>query len=50
MEHVKREQNSVGHEHAQLAKRTKHVVVWPLHVPVCVEPLIAQECNLVSEY
>ncbi|KAK3146800.1 hypothetical protein QOZ80_3BG0272180 [Eleusine coracana subsp. coracana] len=33
VECVKREQNSVAHELAQLAKRTKHSAVWRLRAP-----------------
>ncbi|GJN07239.1 hypothetical protein PR202_ga25056 [Eleusine coracana subsp. coracana] len=46
---AKREQNKVAHELAQLAKRTRHTAVWRLRAPVCVEHLIAQECNIISE-
>jgi hypothetical protein len=43
--HVKREQNSVAHELAQLARRLSHSAVWHNRVPVCVEHLITQDCN-----
>jgi ribonuclease HI len=47
--HRKRESNGVAHELAQLAKRTKLDAVWHFAAPVCVEQLIARECNHVSE-
>jgi ribonuclease HI len=47
--HKKRESNGVAHELAHLAKRTKLEVVWHFAAPVCVEQLIAWECNHVSE-
>ncbi|KAF8776631.1 hypothetical protein HU200_003355 [Digitaria exilis] len=47
--HKRRESNRVAHELAQLAKRTKHSAVWRFAIPVCVEHLIAQDCNCVSE-
>jgi hypothetical protein len=43
---VRREQNVVTHELAQLVKRTTHSVVWRMQVPQCVESLIAKDCNL----
>ncbi|GJN30680.1 hypothetical protein PR202_gb19007 [Eleusine coracana subsp. coracana] len=46
---AKREQNKAAHELAQLAKRTKHTIVWHLHVPECVEQLIAEDCNTSLE-
>ncbi|GJN11055.1 hypothetical protein PR202_ga29216 [Eleusine coracana subsp. coracana] len=46
---VKRERNSVAHELAQLAKRTKHSAGWRLRAPMCVEQTIARECNSISE-
>jgi hypothetical protein len=33
---VRREQNVVAHELAQLAKRTTHSVMWRMQVPQCV--------------
>jgi ribonuclease HI len=44
--HMRRESNSVSHELAQLAKRTKDSAVWRFAAPVCVEQIIARECNL----
>lgn len=45
----KRERNRAAHELAQLAKRSKHTAVWRFLVPTCVEQVIAQDCNTVSE-
>lgn len=47
--HVKREQNAVAYELAQLAKHLQHSAVWPESFPTCVERLIAQDCILVVE-
>jgi ribonuclease HI len=47
--HKRRESNVAAHELAQLAKRTKHSAVWRFAAPVCVEPIVARECNCVSE-
>jgi hypothetical protein len=44
--HKRRESNSVAHE---LAKRTKDSAVWRFAAPVCVEQIIARECNHFSE-
>nr|TKV94619.1 hypothetical protein SEVIR_9G307200v2 [Setaria viridis] len=46
----RREQNGAAHELAQLAKHTRHAVVWHMRCPVCIEQVIAQECNSFSEY
>ncbi|GJN13531.1 hypothetical protein PR202_gb00245 [Eleusine coracana subsp. coracana] len=43
--HVKREQNSVAHELAHLARRNRHTVVWLRQAPTCVSTLIAEDCN-----
>jgi ribonuclease HI len=45
----RRESNSVAHELAQLAKRSRESAVWQLAVPACVEQIIARECTCVSE-
>ena len=45
--HVKREQNVVAHELAQLAKQLFHSAVWRNRVPTCVEQLVAHDCNPV---
>ncbi|OEL23865.1 hypothetical protein BAE44_0015116, partial [Dichanthelium oligosanthes] len=51
VEHSKKEQNSAAHELAQLAKRTKHSAVWRLRCPMCIEQIVAQECNnSISEF
>ncbi|RLN25696.1 hypothetical protein C2845_PM07G29720 [Panicum miliaceum] len=48
--HIKREQNGVAHELlAQLAIRLFHNAVWRNRCPACVEQLVTQDCNLVSE-
>ena len=47
--HTRRESNGVAHELAQLAKRNRHSVVWRFIAPVCVEHLVARECNELSE-
>lgn len=47
--HVRRERNRAAHELAQLAKRTTHSAVWRFTAPICVEQIIAQECNFISE-
>jgi ribonuclease HI len=47
--HVGREQNRVAHELAQLGRRLSHNAVWNDRGPVCVEQLVAQECNHVFE-
>ena len=47
--HVRRERNRAAHELAQLAKRTTHFAVWRFTAPICVEQIIAQECNFISE-
>lgn len=44
--HTKRECNSAAREPAQLAIRTKHSIVWRFNWPVCIEQIIAHECNL----
>ena len=44
-----RESNGVAHELAQLAKRNRHSAVWCFVAPACVEQLVAQECNELSE-
>jgi hypothetical protein len=49
VKHLRREHNCVTHELAQLAKRTAHAVVWRGRSPVCVEQLVAQDCNEHSE-
>ena len=41
--------NRAAHELTQLAKRTKHSAVWCFSSPVCVEHIIAQDCNFVAE-
>ncbi|GJN10368.1 hypothetical protein PR202_ga28456 [Eleusine coracana subsp. coracana] len=46
---IRREQNCVAHELAQLAKRTTHTAMWRARSPCCIEQLVAQECNLCSE-
>lgn len=46
---VRRERNRVAHELAQLAKKTTHTAGWRGRAPVCVEQLIAQECNPIIE-
>ncbi|CAO2045543.1 unnamed protein product [Urochloa humidicola] len=43
--HTRRERNGAAHELAQLARRTKHAAVWRDSVPVCVEHIIALDCN-----
>ena len=43
--HVRREQNYVAHELAQLASGLFHSVVWRNRYPVCIEPLVVQDCN-----
>nr|CAB3455114.1 unnamed protein product [Digitaria exilis] len=43
--HVKREQNRVAHELAQIARRLSHCAVWRNRAPVCVEQLVAHDCN-----
>lgn len=45
---VRRELNQVAHEFTQLVKRTTHTAVWRYAMPVCVEELIAQECNAIE--
>ena len=47
--HVKREQNVVAHELAQLAKRLFQSAVWHNRAPTCVEQLVAHDCNFVYE-
>ena len=47
--HSRRESNGAAHELAQLAKRTKHSAVWRFASPVCVEQIIARDCNHLSE-
>lgn len=47
--HSKRESNGAAHELAQLAKRMKHSAVWRFASPVCVEQIIARDCNHFSE-
>ena len=47
--HTRRESNGVAHELAQLAKRNRHSAVWRFVAPVCVEHLVAHECNSLSE-
>jgi ribonuclease HI len=47
--HKRRESNRVAHELAQLAKRTRHSAVWQFAAPLCVEQIIARECNQISE-
>ncbi|RLN11245.1 hypothetical protein C2845_PM09G04950 [Panicum miliaceum] len=44
--HTRRECNRAAHELAQLAKRTKHSVVWRFRSPSCVEQIIAQDITL----
>jgi hypothetical protein len=44
--HVRREQNCVAHELAQLARKLNHSSVWRNRVPVCVEHLVARDCNI----
>ena len=39
--HTKRERNGVAHELAQLARRTRHSVVWRFAAPTWVEHIIA---------
>ncbi|GJN36439.1 hypothetical protein PR202_gb25343 [Eleusine coracana subsp. coracana] len=46
---VKRECNCAAHELAQLAKRIVHTAVWHAQVLRCIERVIAQECNNLSE-
>ena len=48
VKHIKRKQNSVAHELAQLANRLYHSAVWRNRCPVCVEHLVAQDCNPTS--
>ena len=47
--HIKREQNGVAHELAQLAIRLFHSAVWRNRFPACVEHLVAQDCISFSE-
>ena len=47
--HVRRERNGAAHEVAQLTRRTAHSAVWRFTTPACVEQIIAQECNFISE-
>lgn len=42
---VKRDQNIVAHELAQLAKRTVHSEVWRTQVSLRVRSIVTQECN-----
>ena len=46
---VRREQNEIVHELAQLAKRMSHSAVWHVQVPQRMESLIAKECNMFHE-
>ena len=46
--HVKREQNVIANELAQLAKHLNHSAVWRERAPACVEKLVAQDCNQIS--
>ena len=43
--HVKREQNVVAHELAQLASQLFHSPVWRNRCSICVEPLVSEDCN-----
>jgi hypothetical protein len=47
--HRKREQTSVAHELAPLAKRTRHSAVWCFISPICVEHIVARERNTFSK-
>ncbi|CAO2192714.1 unnamed protein product [Urochloa humidicola] len=47
--HARRECNEAAHELAQLAKRTKHSATWHSAQPVCIEHIIARECNRPPE-
>ncbi|RLN27797.1 hypothetical protein C2845_PM05G26100 [Panicum miliaceum] len=47
--HAKRERNSVAHELAHLARRTRHSMVWRFAASRCVEQTIARNCNSFSE-
>ncbi|CAL5077271.1 unnamed protein product [Urochloa decumbens] len=47
--HTRRECNSAAHELAQLARRTKHSSVWQSAMPVCIEQIIARDCNQLPE-
>jgi hypothetical protein len=49
VKYTRREQNSVAHELAQLAKRTLNTELWHGRFPMCLERLIAQECNDFTE-
>ncbi|KAK3129766.1 hypothetical protein QOZ80_6BG0484370 [Eleusine coracana subsp. coracana] len=42
---VKREQNGVAHELAQLARRNVHTAVWRWQAPACVAELLDRDCN-----
>jgi hypothetical protein len=44
-QHVGRDKNRVAHELAQLARMLSHSAVWNIRVPVCVEQIVAQDCN-----
>ncbi|OEL18815.1 hypothetical protein BAE44_0020166 [Dichanthelium oligosanthes] len=40
-----REMNAVSNELAQMAKRLNHSTLWRNGSPLCIERLIAQDCN-----
>jgi len=48
-QHVRREQNEIAHELAQLAKCTSHSAVWHVQVPQFVELLIAKDYIMFHE-
>lgn len=50
LSHVKRDLNAVANELAQMAKRLNHSAVWRHRFPVCIEHLIAQDCNISMIY
>jgi hypothetical protein len=43
--HVKREQNNVAHELAQLARRLSHSAIWRDRFPARVVHLVVQDCK-----
>lgn len=45
---VRREQNIISHELANLARRDVHTAVWLRQVPACIVRLVEQDCNSLS--
>ncbi|XP_072148502.1 uncharacterized protein [Setaria viridis] len=48
LSHVRREQNVVAHELAQVAKRLNHTAVWCHRSPTCIEHLVAHDCKTLG--